>query len=156
MNADHDKQDELQRMLALKRHEAPPPRFFKGFSHQVIDRLHSPEPAVPPSFWQRLRADLESKPVLVCGSGVIVCGLLVVGLIASLRVQPPKPAPRQAGDEALWTVSPSAAALAAPAMTPTIPVEPLRIGDPVLISEPSPFIQRKPGNSLPSSQVPLQ
>ena len=91
MNPDLDKQDELQKMLALKRHETPSPRFFKGFSGHVIDRLHAPEPPVDQAWWQRL--GLDTKPVLVSITGVAVCGLLVVGLVASLRVDPPKPAP---------------------------------------------------------------
>ena len=87
MNPDPEKQDELQRILSLKRHETPPSRFFKSFSGDVRDRLHSPEPPIDQTWWQRL--GLDSKPVLVCASGVVVCVLLVAGLIASLRVDPP-------------------------------------------------------------------
>lgn len=143
MNAEHDKEDELQRVLALKRHEAPPPRFFKGFSHQVLDRLNSPEPVIPQTWWQRLGSDLESKPVLVCGSAIVVSGLLMVGLIASLRVDPPKPAGRRAGQNDHLIADPPAAALIAPE-TPLNPVEQMRVGEPVLISEPSPFEKNKP------------
>src|SRR5881628_3722371 len=99
MNADHNRlQEELQKMLALKRHEAPPPRFFRTFSERVIDHLNKPEPPAPPTLRHRLGLDIDSRPVLVCASGVVVCGLLVVGLIASLRVGPPKPPPRPPDD----------------------------------------------------------
>ena len=47
MSAEH-KEDELQRMLALKRHEAPPAPFFKGFSDKVIAGLDAPDPAAAP------------------------------------------------------------------------------------------------------------
>src|SRR5262245_13649359 len=74
MNPDPDKpQDDLQKMLALKRHETPPPRFFTGFSDKVIDGLREPDTG-PRTIWQRLGLDIDSRPVLVCASGVVVCG----------------------------------------------------------------------------------
>ena len=119
MNPDLDKQDELQKMLALKRHEAPSPRFFKGFSGQVIDRLHSPEPPIDQAWWQRL--GLDRKPVLVSITGVVVCGLLVVGLVASLRVEPPKPATPSPDDQTHLVVAPPPNAAAVPAPEPPPP-----------------------------------
>jgi hypothetical protein len=145
MNPDTDKQDELQKMLALKRHETPSPRFFKGFSGQVIDRLHAPEPPVDQAWWQRL--GLDSKPVLVSITGVTVCGLLVVGLIASLRVDPPKPAPPSPDDQTHLVVAPpaNAAAVPAPSGNPLSSVAEMpRIGDPVVVSRPAPVGQPRP------------
>lgn len=142
MNPDPDKQDELQKMLALKRHETPSPRFFKGFSTEVIDRLHSPEPPVEQAWWQRL--GLDSKPVLVSATGVVVCGLLVVGLVASLRVDPPKPAPPSPDDQTHLMVAPppNAAAVPAPSGNPLSSVAEMpRIGDPVVTSRPAPIGQ---------------
>jgi hypothetical protein len=156
MSTEHDKQDELQKMLALKRHETPSPRFFKGFSHEVIDRLHAPEPPVDQPWWQRL--GLDSKPVLVCASGIGVCGLLVVGLVASLRVEPPKPAPRAPDDRTHLMVAPSPNAGAAPAfqsnpITGPVAEETPRIGEPVTVTPPSPFgtIKLQPGPAALSS-----
>jgi hypothetical protein len=139
MSANHDKPDELQRMLALKRHETPPPRFFKGFSNKVIDHLDTPEPIGDQAWWQRL--GLDSKPVLVCASGVVVCGLLVLGIIVSLRVERPKPAPLAQGEEGLFT-TPSGSALIPPVPQPlasTATEELPRVGDAVIISEKSSF-----------------
>ncbi len=107
MNDDHDKQSELQRVLALKKHEAPPPRFFKGFSETVIDRLHQPEGPGDQAIGQRLLQVFESKPVLVCLSGVVVFGCLAAGLIASLRVSPPKADSIVANDGSKFVVAPS-------------------------------------------------
>ena len=145
MNPDPDQQDELQKMLALKRHETPSPRFFKGFSGQVIDRLHSPEPPVDQAWWQRL--GLDRKPVLVSITGVVVCGLLVVGLVAALRVEPQKPAPLSPDDQTHLVVAPppNAAAVPAPAGSPSAGVAEMpRIGDPVVVSRPAPIGQPKP------------
>ena len=146
MNNEHDKQDELQRVLALKRHERPPPRFFKGFSDKVIDRLHSPEPPADQTWWQRLGLDIDSKPLLVCASGIVVCGLLGVGLLASLRVERPKPVPRSPDDQSQFVVAPPVNVLTAPApqIAPVVRAEEMPgVGDPVMVSESSPFSQIK-------------
>ncbi len=142
MNADHDKQDELQRVLALKRHETPPSRFFTGFSDKVIDRLHVPGPAEVKTWWQRLGFDADNKPVLICASGVIVCVLLGIGWIASLRVERPKAAPQSLDDQSRFVLAPPVSALANPleSIAPAAGIDEIpQIGTPVLLSPPSPF-----------------
>jgi hypothetical protein len=91
MKPEHDNEDELQKILSLKRREQPPPTFFQSLSHKIIDRLHTPEPPRPPTWWQRLGLDFDAKPVLVCVAGVAVCLLLAGGLISSRHVDPPAP-----------------------------------------------------------------
>jgi hypothetical protein len=157
MTPDSDRQDELQKMLALKRHETPSPRFFKGFSGQVIERLHVPELPVEQTWWRRL--GLDRKPVQVGIAGVVVCGLLLLGLVASLRVEPPKPAPRPPNDQTHLVVAPPPNAATLPAATGNpLPAasQPPRIGEPVVISRPGPIGQNglKPSQPvlLPASQ----
>ena len=107
MNPHPDKQrEELQRMLALKRLETPPPRFFRGFSDKVIDGLSAPQPIVPRTVWQRLSLELESPLVLVCASGVVVCGLLGAGVILALHFGPARPTSRLPQDQIQWVVAP--------------------------------------------------
>lgn len=79
---------EVQRILALKRHEQPPPAFFQGFSEKVIDRIQTAGPGPRPTLRQRLSLEFYGVPIYICAAGVIVCGLLVAGLIGSLRVGP--------------------------------------------------------------------
>jgi hypothetical protein len=101
MSMSQDNQDfgSLCRLLALKRHEQPPPGYFNDFSSQVIARIRSGEGAnehpLERLFWeapwlQRLWAALESKPVLAGAFGVAVCALLVGGVLYSEKtdVQP--------------------------------------------------------------------
>jgi len=91
MKPEHSSQDELQRVLALKRHEQPPRRFFKGLSEKVMDRLQNPEPPPEPTLLQRLGLDFDTKPVLLCLSGLAVCGLLAFALISSRGIKAPPP-----------------------------------------------------------------
>ena len=92
MKPESTDQDELQQMLARKR-EQPAPQFFKGLSSEVLDRIQHPKPPPPPTFRQKFGLDFDSKPVLVCVSGVVVCGLLAYALVSSRNVQEPPPAP---------------------------------------------------------------
>ena len=41
MNAEPENFDQLCRLLKLKRHESPPPRYFNDFSSQVIARIRN-------------------------------------------------------------------------------------------------------------------
>jgi hypothetical protein len=87
----------LQRLLALKRHEAPPPTFFSRFADHVLERIETPEPLGPQTWWQRWGLDWGLKPALACGSGVAVCALLAAGIVISLRMdrtRPSAPVPR--------------------------------------------------------------
>lgn len=148
--------DELQKMLALKRHEAPPPRFFRNFSERVIDRLNTPEPPPPPTLRNRLGLDIDSRPILVCGSGVLVCSLLVVGLIASLRLGPPKPLPRTIEEQPFFIFVPQPSVAPLPAVADdasphTSAALRARLGDPVSVPSSSPFTPLGSPPSLPTT-----
>ena len=88
MTPEQSNDPEVQRILALKRHEQPPPAFFRGFSEQIIDRIQAAGPAPRPTLRQRLSMEFYGVPIYICGAGLVVCGLLVLGLIGSLRVGP--------------------------------------------------------------------
>src|SRR5215468_6360726 len=85
--------EQLRRLLALKRHEQPPPGYFYGFSRQVIVRIQAGElgDQSEASFWsfsggsflQRIWATLDARPVLAGAFGVAVCGFFVVGALLS-------------------------------------------------------------------------
>ena len=74
--------DQLRRLLALKRYEAPPPGYFHSFSSRVMAHIEAAELA--PAWWQKLGLDFNFKPALVCGLGVVVCGLLSAGVLTSV------------------------------------------------------------------------
>ena len=90
MNPESNDFVQLRRLLALKRHEAPPPRFFNEFSSRVIARLATEPERV--SWWQRLGLDFDLRPALMCGVGIVVCGLLSFGVISAMQITEPTPA----------------------------------------------------------------
>jgi hypothetical protein len=83
--------DSLRRLLALKRHEVPPPGYFNGFSSQIISRLEAGELGEPESMigrwlenasWlQRLRNLLEAQPMFAGAFGAVACALLISGIL---------------------------------------------------------------------------
>jgi len=75
--------DQLRKLLALKRYEQAPPGYFNNFSSKVIARLGAAEAASSLSWWQKLSLQFDFKPALMCGLGVVVCGLLSAGVISS-------------------------------------------------------------------------
>jgi hypothetical protein len=72
--------DRLLRLLALKRHEQPPPGYFDYFAGKVIARIEAAEIAGQSSWWQRLVAQFDARPMLACAYGVGVGAILVFGV----------------------------------------------------------------------------
>ena len=90
MNPDPETFERLRRLLALKRHEQPPPGYFDRFRREVMARIRESESAAglaifqPPMPWlQRLWNALEARAVFPTAFGAAVCGLLILGLTRS-------------------------------------------------------------------------
>ena len=87
MNAAPDNFEKLQKLLALKRHEPPPPGYFTNFSSKVMARLEAAELAAPAPWWQRVLAGWQTRPALLCAYGLLVGGVSVFGLSLYEMVQ---------------------------------------------------------------------
>lgn len=93
MNADPDDFDQLCRLLKLKQHESPPPRYFNEFSGQVISRIQAATPGgrfesleefLSQSPWVRqFWRVIEQRPAFSGICTAALCGLLVVGVFLS-------------------------------------------------------------------------
>jgi hypothetical protein len=96
----------LRRLLKLKHHEQPPPRYFHGFSSQVISRIRAGTPGgrfesfediIAQSSWmRRIWSALEGKPAVSGLVAASVCGLLLGGVLMSENA-PPTLSPLLAG-----------------------------------------------------------
>jgi len=89
MNPSPDNFDALQKLLALKRHESPPPIYFDRLASRVIARLEAEGGMRSTTWWQRWWEALNSPPVLAFSYGAVVVGLLMlgVGLLQSLELE---------------------------------------------------------------------
>jgi len=95
MSQDTENFEQLRRLLALKRHEQPPPGYFNDFSGQVIARIKLGQrgresATLERLFWEapwmrRIWAAFETKPILAGVCGVAACGLIITGVLYSDR-----------------------------------------------------------------------
>lgn len=72
----------LRRLLALKRHEVPPPGYFEDFSSRVIGRIRAGEVAQELPWLLRLLQAFEAKPAYPVGLASALCTLLLFGIIS--------------------------------------------------------------------------
>jgi len=93
MNPEQEEFRDLRRLLALKRHEQPPPGFFNNFSQDVLVRIRAGERIEDTTYdevlaWEapwlkRFLNLLDSKPILAGAFGAAVCGLLLAGVLVA-------------------------------------------------------------------------
>jgi hypothetical protein len=93
INPEQEQFQQLRRLLALKRHEQPPPGYFDSFSREVIVRIRVAQSARSSSIFeslsweapwvQQLLGSLQHRPILAGGFGFAVCALLLGGLAFS-------------------------------------------------------------------------
>ncbi len=91
MNKNENKFESLRRLLALKRHETPPPGYFNHFSGEVMARIRAGEAGgaesaskLLPRLFQLLSA-FEAKPAFVGAFAFSLCLLLVFGIVYAER-----------------------------------------------------------------------
>jgi hypothetical protein len=79
----------LRRLLALKRHEVPPPGYFHNFSNQVIARIklgeHRSSEAVEMPWFLRFIQIFDAKPAFAGAFASALCLLLVFGIVNAER-----------------------------------------------------------------------
>ena len=90
MSQDTENFDSLRRLLAIKRHEQPPPGYFHSFSGEVIMRIKAGERGEDAHgyIWQmgwlqRIWGAFEARPALAGALGLAACGLVVFGVISA-------------------------------------------------------------------------
>jgi hypothetical protein len=91
MNDDDNNFESLRRLLALKRHEIPPPGYFNNFSSQVVSRLRAGEAKKSSSMsleapWLfKLLQVFSAKPAFASAFASALCLLLVFGIVFAER-----------------------------------------------------------------------
>ena len=91
MNENKNNFDSLRRLLALKRHETPPPGYFENFSRDVMASIRAGENSrtanvssqLPWLF--RLLSTFEVKPAFAGSFASMLCLLLLLGIVYAER-----------------------------------------------------------------------
>lgn len=77
----------LQKLLALKRHEQPPPGHFDRLPGQIISRLKAERAGAAEPWWRTLLTSFQTKPAWSVAFSVLVLGALTFGVVGALRNQ---------------------------------------------------------------------
>jgi hypothetical protein len=153
MNETENNFESLRRLLALKRHETPPPGYFNDFSRQVLQRIRVGQADESANLAEELFSHapwlanllqaFNAKPVFAGGFAGALCLLLLFGIVYAERPDlTPQP---------LLQVANSSADLAA--VTPTALSQPAdQIG---IVSSTNPVFSLQPMASPFGQQNPL-
>jgi hypothetical protein len=72
----------LRRLLALKRHEVPPPGYFEDFSSNVLARIRAQESVRKLPWLLRLLQAFESRPAYPVSFASALCLVLLFGIVS--------------------------------------------------------------------------
>ena len=86
MNSQPEDFDRLKKLLALKRHEQPPPGYFVGLSSQIMDRIEEERQFAQLPWYRKVAVNFEWKPALVWVTGAAACGLVCAGMVSAFQV----------------------------------------------------------------------
>jgi hypothetical protein len=86
MNSDPDDFRALRQLMALKRHEQPPPGYFNRLPGIIIDRIQSGEGKL--GFWERIVSEFSFRPVFAYGVALAAFGALTFSVLYSVKTQP--------------------------------------------------------------------
>jgi len=153
MSENEDNFESVRRLLALKRHEIPPPGYFNHFPRDVVQRIRAAQNAPPESFFDALYAQVpwlgkvlnlfNARPVYASGFAGALCVLLFIAVVNGERTD-------LIGQAPLPVATANTTALAALSPTDLVPSanQPGIVSstNPVLSLQafPPPFVQQNP------------
>ena len=87
MNDAPENFEQLRNLLALKRHEQPPPGYFNRLPGQIIARLQAEDARKHKSFLEKLLAGTFFRPTVAYGFLGVFCALAVTGVVLTVTSQ---------------------------------------------------------------------
>jgi hypothetical protein len=87
MNSSPEDFKDLRRLVALKRHEKPPPGYFNYLPDQVQMRIERDDLSEYFTWWQWLVQKLDAQPVLAGAYAFAISGLMLLGFKLSQDLQ---------------------------------------------------------------------
>jgi hypothetical protein len=154
MNENENNFESLRRLLALKRHETPPPGYFENFSAAVTARIRAGDARRTASVPDRLADELpwlfrlmsafEAKPAFAGAFASALCLLLLIGIVYAERPSDVEPQPILQA-----TLDTSPLAVATPVNLSSQPAE-----QTVFLSSTNPVFNSQPAGAWFASQGP--
>jgi hypothetical protein len=153
MNENENNFESLRSLLALKRHETPPPGYFNNFSSQVLQRIRVGQTEGSANWLEeffnhapwvaKLLEAFTARPVFASGFAGALCMLLLFGIVYAERPDlTPQPVLQAANSSAELAV-----------VTPTALSQPAdQIG---IVSSTNPVFSLQPAGSPFGQQNPL-
>jgi hypothetical protein len=84
MKTDPENFEAVRKLMAFKRHEVPPPGYFRRLSSTIIVRIERGEGQL--SFWERISADFTLRPAFAYAFVLAACGALTTS-VYSVKTQ---------------------------------------------------------------------
>jgi hypothetical protein len=78
MKTDPENFEAVRKLMALKRHEVPPPGYFHRLPGTIIARIDRGEGHL--TFWERISADFTLRPAFAYAFVLAACGALTTSL----------------------------------------------------------------------------
>lgn len=83
MNSSPDDFKDLRHLLALKKHEEPPPGYFSYLPDKIVIRIERGDLSEHSTWWEWLVAKFDAQPVLAGAYAFAISGLMLLGLKVS-------------------------------------------------------------------------
>jgi hypothetical protein len=83
MNSDPEDFETLRKLMALKRHEQPPPGYLNQLSTRIRTRIERGEGQL--NLWDRFSANFSLRPSLAYAFGLTVCGALGLSAVSMVK-----------------------------------------------------------------------
>jgi hypothetical protein len=84
MKKDQENFEALSKLMALKRHEVPPPGYFSRLPGTILTRIERGEGQL--TFWERITADFTVRPAFAYAFVLAACGALTAS-VYTVRTQ---------------------------------------------------------------------
>jgi hypothetical protein len=84
MKADPENFEAVRKLMALKRHEVPPPGYFERLSGTIIARIELGDGNL--TFWERILTDFTLRPAFAYAFVLAACGALATS-VYSVKTQ---------------------------------------------------------------------
>ncbi|HEU5069652.1 MAG TPA: hypothetical protein VFV96_04465 [Verrucomicrobiae bacterium] len=153
MENNNDNFEQLRRLMALKRHEVPPPGYFHAFSGHVIARLRAGQGQRRGqwSWLNQMWETLQGRPAFAGVFGAGVCALILIGVFAA---EEPSTPPELVHSPAIQASSPFLAVTPVAAEAGLTSQVELSSTNPTVNAAPNLFDMVQPYQAMPVSATP--